>query len=80
MQKVNELMCGIRCVSGVLEESEIVAKVLRSLPPYKHKFFPIDEIQTMTNVTRDMLIGKLAEFGDSLPKTESACKATVSGK
>lgn len=26
IQKVNELVCGIRCISGVLEESEIVFK------------------------------------------------------
>lgn len=45
MQKVNELLCEIRCVGGVLEVSEIVSKVLRSLPlTYKHKAAAIDEI------------------------------------
>lgn len=39
----------------------------------------------MTNVTRDMLVAKLfsfelSEFGDPLPKIESAFKAIVSGK
>lgn len=43
MQKVNELVLNIRCVGGVLEESNIVAKVLRSLPPsYKHKVVAIE--------------------------------------
>lgn len=86
LSKVNELMCNIRCVGWVLEESEIVAKVLRSLPlACKHKVATIEEIWTMTNVTRDMLIGKLAafewsDFGDSLPNIESAFKAPISGK
>ena len=38
MQRVNELVCSIRCAGGTLEELEIVAKVIRSLPTtYKHK-------------------------------------------
>lgn len=84
--KVTKLVCGIRCVSGVLEETKFVFKVIRSLlPSYKHKASTIDEIWTITNVTRDMLIGKLtafelSEFGDSLPKTKSAFKTAVSGK
>lgn len=70
---------------GVLEESEIVAKALRSLPPYKHKVFAIEEIQTVTHVIIDMLIGKigafeLSEFGEAPPKYEFAFKATVSRK
>ncbi|GLJ49492.1 hypothetical protein SUGI_1048620 [Cryptomeria japonica] len=36
MAKVNELVLGIRCVGGKIEEDEIVAKVLRSFPPYKN--------------------------------------------
>lgn len=86
MQKVNELVCNIRYVSGKLEESEIVAKVLKSLPAsYKHKDVAIEEIEIVTNVTRYMLTGKLlvfelSEFGDSLPKVESAFKATASRK
>lgn len=63
MQKVNELVCNMRCVNGVLEESKIVAKVLRSFPPtYKHKATSIEEIRSVTNVTRDMLTGKLVAF------------------
>lgn len=86
MQKVTELVLNIRCIGGVLEELEIVDKVLRSLPPtYKHKFVSIEEIRTMIDVTRDMLIGKLvtfelSEFGESLPKFEFAFKATISKK
>jgi len=54
MQKVNELVCGIQCAGGKLEESEIVVEVLRSLPAsYKHRFAAIEEIRTMTTVTRD---------------------------
>ena len=38
MQRVNELVCGIRCAGGKIDEFEIVAKVLRSLPDsYKSK-------------------------------------------
>jgi len=49
---------------------------------YKHKVVAIEEIQTMVNETRDMVIGKLSnfelsEFGESLPKTKSAFKATI---
>jgi len=77
---------GIRNTCGVLEESEIVAKVLRSLPAtYKHKVVAIEEIRIVTTVTRDQLVGKLlafemSEFGDSLPKPESTFKASVYGK
>lgn len=84
MQRVNELVCGIRGASGKLEESEVVAKVLRSFPAaYKVKATAIEELQTITNVTRDMLVGKLtafelSEFGDALPKVESKFKATTS--
>jgi len=86
MKKVNELVCGIRCAGGVLDEDEIVAKVLRSLPPtYKHKVTAIKEIKSLTTITRDQLVGKistfkLAKFGDALPKTESAFKANASTK
>lgn len=80
MQKMNELVCNIRYVGGKLKESKIVAKVFKSL--YKHKVVAIEEIKTVIEVTRDMLIGKLSsfemsEFGDSLPKVESAFKATI---
>lgn len=45
MAKVNDLVLGIGCVCGSIEEDEIVAKVLRSLPfAYKHKVSTIDEI------------------------------------
>ena len=86
MQRVNELVCGIRCAGGWLEELEIVAKVLRSFPvAYKFKDTTTEELHTLTNVTRDMLIGKLttfelSEFGDALPKIESVFKVTTSGK
>jgi len=54
MQKVNELVTSIRSTGGILEESEIVAKVLRSLPAaYKHKVATIEEIRTVTTITRD---------------------------
>lgn len=82
MLKVNELVCNIRCAGGKLEESEI-AKVIRSLlASYKHKVPTIEEIRTMTDVTKDMLIGKLStfelsEFGDYVPKVGSAFKAIV---
>jgi len=83
MQKVNELVCNIRCAGGKLEESKIVGKVLRSLPvSYKNRVATIEEIRTVIDVTRDQLVGKLStfemsEFGDSLPKSESAFKASV---
>ena len=45
MQRVNELVCSIRCASGTLEKSEIVAKVLKSmLVAYKAKATTIEEI------------------------------------
>ncbi|XP_059073581.1 uncharacterized protein LOC131874299 [Cryptomeria japonica] len=69
-----EALLSALCASGVLEESEIVSKVLRSLPlAYKHKIVAIEEIRIVSYVTRDILIGKLAafelrKFGESLPK------------
>jgi hypothetical protein len=86
MQRVNELVCNIRCVSGELDEVDIIAKVLRSLPTsYKHKVSTIEEIWMVTNVTKDMLVGnliafELSDFGDSFPKSEFAFKATFSEK
>lgn len=71
MAKVNDIVLGIRCASGTIEEDEIVAKVMRSFPPaYKHKVGAIDEIQSVTTVTRDMMVGKIyafqmSEFGES---------------
>lgn len=76
MQKLNEFVYNIRCVGGTFKESDIVTKVLKSLPAsYKHKVAAI-EIQTMTIVTRYMLIGKLlafelSEFHEYLPKIQS---------
>jgi len=70
MPRVNELVCGIRNVGGVLDEDEIVGKILRSLPAsYKIKVAAIEEFRVHTTVTRDQLAGKLAtfeitEFGD----------------
>lgn len=71
MAKVNELVIGIKCVGGKIEEDEIFSKVLRSLHlGYKHKVAAIDEIQSVTILTRDILVGKLvafalSEFGES---------------
>ncbi|GLJ37859.1 hypothetical protein SUGI_0770230 [Cryptomeria japonica] len=84
MAKVNELFLGIRNVGGKIEEDEIVAKVLRYLPPtYKHKVVAIDEIQSVTTVTRDMLVRKLVafelrKFGESHGKSETAFRASIS--
>ncbi|GLJ49345.1 hypothetical protein SUGI_1043470 [Cryptomeria japonica] len=80
---MNELVLGIRSVGGKIEEDEIVAKVLRSLSPYKHKVATIDEIWSVTTVTRDVFIGKLAafelsEFGKSHGKSETTFKASTS--
>lgn len=86
MQKVNELVLNIRCASGVLEESEIVANVFRSLTPtYKHRVATIEEIWTVIDVTIDMLIRKIASFklsnfGEVPPKSKSSFKATTSEK
>jgi len=88
MPRVNELVCGIRNASGVLDENEIVCKILRSLPAaYKIKVAAIDEFRAHTTVTREKLAGKLAafemtKFGDDHPKTESAFKSSayVKGK
>lgn len=72
-----------RCVSGSLEKDNIVAKVLRSLPTsYKYKVATIDEIQSVTIVTRDMLVGKLAafelsKFGESHGNSETAFRASA---
>jgi len=74
MPRVNELVCGIRCVGGVLDEDEIVGKVLKSLPAsYKYKVATIKEFKAHSSVTRDQLVGKLAafeltEFGDAPPR------------
>jgi hypothetical protein len=60
--------------------------VLKTLPTsYKHRATTIEEIQTMTNLTKDMLVDKLktfelSEFGDYFRKTEFAFKATTSEK
>lgn len=75
MAKVNELILGIRYAGGKIEEEKIIAKVLRSLPPaYKNKVVSFDDIQSVTIVTRDLLVGKLAafepnKFGESHGKT-----------
>ncbi|GLJ42405.1 hypothetical protein SUGI_0878460 [Cryptomeria japonica] len=84
MAKVNELVLGIRCAGGTNEEDEIVAKVLRSLSPsYKHKVIAIDEIQSVTIVTRDVLVEKLtafelSKFGESNRKSEITFRESTS--
>lgn len=86
IDKVNELFLGIICVGGTLEEDEIVVKVLRSFPPaYKPKVVAIDEIKSVTFMTRGMLVGKLvafelSEFGESHGKYETTFKASISWK
>ncbi|GLJ40342.1 hypothetical protein SUGI_0829440 [Cryptomeria japonica] len=84
MAKVNGIVLGIRCVGGTIEEDEIVAKVLRYFPPtYKHKVVSIDEIQSVTTVTTDMLVGKIiafqmSEFGESHGKSKTIFRASTS--
>lgn len=88
MTKLNDHVLGITCFSGKIEEDQIVAKVLRSLPPtYKQKVATIDEIWSVTTITRDMLFGKittfeLRKFGESHGKSMISFKslASVSGK
>lgn len=86
MDKVNDLFMNIKCAGGTLEEDEIVAKVLRSLPPaYKHTVVAIDEIKSVTTMNRDMLVGNLtafdlSEFGESHGKSETTFRAFVSVK
>ncbi|GLJ21945.1 hypothetical protein SUGI_0410990 [Cryptomeria japonica] len=65
MERVNEIVLGIKCCGGTLSEHEIVLKVLRGFPSaYKMKVTAINELRTMpnTSVTRDTLIGKLSTF------------------
>lgn len=65
MERVNEIVLGIKICGGTLSEDEIVSKVLRGFPlAYKMKFIAINELRTMPNtfVTRDTLIGKLPAF------------------
>ncbi|GLJ36020.1 hypothetical protein SUGI_0722600 [Cryptomeria japonica] len=87
MERVNEIVLGIKCCGGTLSEDEIVSKILRGLPlPYKMKVTAINELRTMpnTSVTRDTLIGKLSafeieEFGPvATIKTDLAFKASTS--
>lgn len=83
MAKVNDPVLGIRCVGGTIEEDEIVSKMLSSLPPYKHKVIAIYEIQSVTTVTRDILVRKIvafepSEFGESHGKFEATFRASAS--
>lgn len=86
MAKMNDLVMNIRCVSGTLEEDEIVAKELRSLSlAYKHKIIATNEICSVTTMARDMLVRKitlfeLREFGESHGKYETVFRASVSEK
>lgn len=63
-----------------MEVVEILAKILRSLPPtYKHKVATIEQIKTIIKMKRGMLLYKLytfemTKFGDALPKVETAFK------
>lgn len=69
---------------GTIVGDEIVARVLRSLPPaYKHKVVAIDEIQSVTTLSRDMLVGKivafeLSECGESHGNLEAAFSTSIS--
>lgn len=68
-----------------MKKDEIVAKVLRSFPPYKHKVASIDEIESVTTVIIDMLVGnivafELSKFGESHGKFETTFRAFVSRK
>lgn len=86
MTKVNELVLGIRCAGGTLEEDEIVAKLWGSFPPtYKHKVVAIDGIKCVTTMTRDMLVGNIAafelsEFGELHQKSVTTFRASISRK
>ncbi|GLJ49752.1 hypothetical protein SUGI_1056030 [Cryptomeria japonica] len=65
MERVNEIVLGIKCCGGNLSEDEIISKVLRGLPSaYKIKVTSINELRTMpnTSVTRDTLTGRLSAF------------------
>lgn len=89
MDRVNEIVMGIKCCGGSISEDEILSKVLRVLPlAYKMKAIAINELWTMssTPVTRDTLLGKLTTFkleelGDqSVAKTETIFRASAFGK
>lgn len=81
---MTELVCGIRGVVGTMNEDEIVSKIMISLTPSDdNKVFVIEEIITVSMVTRDSLVGKLfsfemTRFFDNTPKYESSFKDTIS--
>ncbi|GLJ14946.1 hypothetical protein SUGI_0243920 [Cryptomeria japonica] len=55
MERVNEIVLGIKCCGGTLSEDEIVSKVLRGFPPaYKMKVTAINELRTMPNTSIDL--------------------------
>ncbi|GLJ14945.1 hypothetical protein SUGI_0243910 [Cryptomeria japonica] len=89
MDRVNEIVMGVKCYGGNVNEDEFVSNILRVLPlAHKMKATTINELQTMSNtpVTRDTLLRKLTTFeleelGDrSATKTETAFRAPTSGK
>lgn len=50
MDRVNEIVMGIKCCGGTVNEDEIISKILRALPlAYKMKATAINELQTMSN-------------------------------
>lgn len=59
IDRVNEIVMGIKCCDGNVNVDEVVSKNLSVLPPaYKMKVTGINELQTMSNtsVTRDTLL------------------------
>ena len=61
--KINVIVCGISCTGGILDEDEVVARVLKSLPPaYDNKVAAIKETRTVTTVTREKLVRNLIVF------------------
>lgn len=89
MDRINEIVMGIKCCGGSVSKDEVVSKILRVLPlAYKMKVVVINELQTMSSspFTRDTLLGKLTAFELeelgvwSATKTETAFKAFASSK
>ena len=84
--KINVIVCGISCTGSILDEDEVVARVLKSLPPpYDNKVAAIEGIRTVTTVTREKLVRNLIVFelnalADAQPKNEKAFKAAVTQK
>jgi len=86
MQRIDEIINGIKGLGGTINEDEVAMKILRSLPKsYSHKVATIEEVTSVQKVTKDQLLGKLTtfemrEFGDALPKIETTFKANTSEK